>query len=303
MLLVALCLCVDLTVVRGQDHACSEADPLAGRKFLGFQAVPIDNFDAAFLRGIYARFPAARKHHEVTFQSSIMFLAGGFARFRFEADPLSPELRCEGTQALRYHLTPLHHESVAENGAFLQPAEHADDDPDGAKAELLRWALTTFASPRSSSAGDAEVKARAWLVTLDARPCPSLMSNSGFAMDMRPAHSGMLKMVYVQTKPGLSDDRGHVEHTQFQSGGGGGGGMLRGNVLEPPLLKFKGHKVPAFYVDAPFSSALDHWGGTDGRKAWYAAHAEAPLGQLFFQLSCPNLPTMKSRSPSCLKWG
>ena len=74
---------------------------------------------------------------------------GGFGRLSTRAT------RCEGAHALRYRLTPLHHTPTpdAENGAFRQPDERADDGAPGSKKELLRWALATFAQPRGGAKG------------------------------------------------------------------------------------------------------------------------------------------------------
>ena len=44
-------------------------------------------------------------------------------------------------------------------------------------------------------------------------------------------------------------------------------------------------------------------GGEDGRDAWYKRHmSAAPLGIIYFQGACPNLPTLRTTAPSCLDW-
>ena len=276
---------------------CGSADPLAGRKFLGFQAVPISNFGASFLRDVHLT-PAelaAAKRDGALFQASLMFLGGGRARLAFEVVPLNPRLVCEGAQALRYTLQPLG-APVPPKGtaggvrATTTPFRDVGRGDGDRKHELMRWARATFAGGGGGGGGGggavAAAAARAWLVTLDATPCPAMLHNIGFSADMDEEHPGMLHLVYAESEPRREEEAAAQPPPP------------------PPAMRFKGHRVPQFFVDAPFSSVISkHWSGAGGREQWYAAHAHAPGGLLFFQPSCPNLPTLKTRSPSCLNWG
>jgi hypothetical protein len=291
---------------------CGSADPLAGRKFLGFQAVPIGNFGASFLRSVHLA-PAelaAAKRDGALFQASLMFLGGGRARLAFEVVPLNPRLVCEGAQALRYKLQPLGPPPLpptgtAEGGrATTTPFRDVGRGDEDRKHELVRWARATFAGGGGGGGGGgaggggggvAAAAARAWLVTLDATPCPAMLHNVGFSADMDEAHPGMLHLVYAESEP---------HHEEGAAAQPPPPPPPSPPLPPPPAMRFKGHRVPQFFVDVPFSSVIHkHWSGAGGREQWYAAHAHAPGGLLFFQPSCPNLPTLKTRSRSCLNWG